>query len=124
MNTPFKILVVEDDEFVGKMLVDKLNRDGFIGLVANDGQKGLALAIAEKPDLIILDILLPVMDGIEVLQNLRQDEWGKTAKVIVMTNLTRDDKLGEAYKYGVTDYMVKANWDLDDVIEKIKSILE
>lgn len=123
-GNPKKVLVVEDNEFNAKMLVDKLNASGFVGISAEDGEKGLAAALKEKPDLIILDILMPVMDGIEVLQKLREDPWGKDVKVVVITNLTRDDKLGEAYKYGVSDYLVKANWDMDDVIEKVKSTLE
>jgi CheY-like chemotaxis protein len=123
-QAPKKILAVEDDQFIRKMLVDKTNKEGYIGIGAEDGQKGLETALKEHPDLIILDILMPVMDGIEMLKKLREDEWGKGAKVIVMTNLTRDDKLAEAYDYGVSDYLVKANWDLDDVVEKMKSVLD
>lgn len=118
-----KILIVEDEEAIARFLVDKLNREGYVALHADDGKKGLIMAEKEHPDLILLDILMPVMDGIEMLQELRKDAWGKTAKVIIMTNLTRDDKLAEAYKSGVSDYLVKANWDLDDVVEKIKYTL-
>lgn len=123
-DNPQKILVIEDDQTINKLLVEKLNSRGYITLGANDGQLGIDMALKEHPDLILLDILLPTKDGIEVLEELRQDEWGKGANIIIMTNLTQDDKFADVYKHGVSDYLVKANWDLDDVVEKIQNSLE
>lgn len=123
-NDTQKVLVVEDDKTINKLLVEKLNSRGYITLSARDGQTGIDMALKERPDLILLDILLPTKDGIEVLEELRQDEWGKVARVIVMTNLTQDDKFADVYKHGVSDYLVKTNWDLNDVVEKIQNTLE
>jgi CheY-like chemotaxis protein len=125
METPPKrILIVEDDESILKILVSKLNTTGLIAISAEDGQQGLEKALSEKPDLILLDILLPVMDGIDMLKELRKDPWGKNVPVIVMTNLTRDDQLAQAFENGVSDYLVKATWRLEDVVDKIKNTLD
>ncbi len=123
-QTPKKILIVEDEQALGKILVDKLNNQGYVTFYEENGQNGLTMALSEHPDLIILDLMMPVMDGIEMLKNLRQDNWGKNAKVIIMTNITHDQKMEDAIKYGVYEYLVKSNWDLDDVIEKIKNNLD
>ena len=118
-----KILIIEDDTAIGKILANRLNAEGFISFVETNGQEGLEATLREKPDLVILDLVLPVMDGITVLNELRKDEWGKNAKVLIMTNLTDDTKLEEAYAGGVFEYLVKANWDLGSVVDKIKHML-
>ena len=122
-NPAKKILVVEDDNAIGKILNNKLNEEGFVTLLATTGTQGLALALQERPDLILLDLVLPEMDGITMLKELRKDPWGKSARVLIMTNLTSDDKLQEAFSSGVYEYLIKSNWDLGQVIEKIKHML-
>lgn len=122
--TPKKVLIVEDEQALGKILVDRLNAEGYVTFYEENGQNGLTRAVTEHPDLIILDLIMPIMDGIEMLQNLRKDNWGKNAKVIIMTNITNDQKMEEAMKQGVYEYLVKSNWDLDDVIGKIQNNLD
>lgn len=119
-----KILIVEDDPAIGKILLNRLNAEGFVTMLETNGKEGLEMAMKEKPDLVILDLVMPIMDGISMLKELRNDEaWGKDAKVLIMTNLTNDEKLQEAFQNGVFEYLVKANWELGVVVEKIKLML-
>ena len=115
------ILVVEDERLLIKALGDKLRLEGFEVLEAHNGKEGLALAIEKHPDLILLDIIMPVMDGISMLQELRKDEWGKYASVLMLTNLTDADKTEESLKNGAFDYLIKADWKLGDLIIKIRT---
>jgi DNA-binding response OmpR family regulator len=118
-----KILIVEDEEEIVEPLKKKLLDEGFLVYVANDGQEGLSKAKDEHPDLILLDITMPIMNGIEMLKILRDDGWGKSAKVIILTNLEFNIKASDAFKYGVYEYLVKSNWNLADIVGKIKSEL-
>ena len=115
------ILVVEDERLLIKALGDKLRLEGFEVLEAHNGKEGLALAIEKHPDLILLDIIMPVMDGISMLQELRKDEWGKYASVLMLTNLTDADKTEESLKNGAFDYLIKADWKLGDLVIKIRT---
>lgn len=90
-------------------------------LKAKNGEEALASALNEHPDLILLDLLMPVMDGITMLKKLREDAWGKEAKVMVLTNLGEEAKLKESKALGVVDYLVKADWKIEDVVQKIKN---
>jgi two-component system, OmpR family, alkaline phosphatase synthesis response regulator PhoP len=115
-----KILIVEDDAAILFSVSKKLELiENVQVLTAEDGEKGLATALSEKPDLILLDIVMPKMDGIEMLKKLRQDDWGKKAKVIILSNLSNSKKYAEAKKLGVTDYIIKADWKLADVAAKV-----
>lgn len=119
-----KILVVEDEPSLLGALQNKLTQEGFEYIEARNGQIGLEKALQEKPDLILLDIIMPVMDGLTMLNKLREDEWGKTAPVIVLTNLSDDEKVMEAVKQGSYDYLIKSNWSINEVISKIKDRLK
>ena len=123
MSTSKIILVIEDEHPILLVLRDRLRDEGYRILEARNGEDGLSIALKEHPDLIVLDLLMPIMDGISVLRNLREDEWGKTAKVIVLTNLSENQKLKEAQTFGVNDYLIKTDWKIEEVIEKIKSKL-
>jgi DNA-binding response OmpR family regulator len=118
-----KILIVEDEIEIVEPLEKKLLDEGFLVYVAHDGQEGLSKAKDEQPDLILLDITMPVMNGIEMLKLLREDGWGKSAKVMILTNLEFNIKASDAFKYGVYEYLVKSNWNLADIVGKIKSEL-
>lgn len=119
-----KILVVEDDRSIIYSLINKFNLSkGLKALWAEDGKKGLSMAIKEKPDLILLDIILPKMDGVKMLRALREDKWGKTAKVIVLSNLYNPDKEKELKELGILDYIIKADWKIEDVVEKARKVL-
>ena len=124
-----KILVieaVEDDTSLRKVLHDKFTAEGFSVLEAGDGEEGLAIAFREHPDLIILDILMPKMDGIKMMQKLRKEnEWGKKVPIILLTNLTGDD---ERINQAITEnepayFMVKSNWKIGDLVEKVRERL-
>jgi DNA-binding response OmpR family regulator len=117
------ILITEDQVPLRKILKDKLDSEGFSTLEASDGEEGLNLALKEHPDLIILDIVLPKKNGIEVLRELRKDEWGKTAKIIILTNLTDGQTQADAIENEVFDYFVKTDIKLEEFVKKIKTKL-
>ncbi|MFH0874281.1 MAG: response regulator [Candidatus Komeilibacteria bacterium] len=124
-NKTKKILITEDETLLRNALGEKLRLEGFEVLAAENGQKGLELALAEHPDLILLDIIMPVMDGLTMLKQLRQDAWGKTAPVILLTNLTANDNImPEVIEQQPAFYLVKTDWTLDKVVEKIKETLK
>lgn len=118
-----KILIVDDEESVLKVLVAKFNHEGFQTLAARDGEEGLALAFREKPDVILLDIIMPKMDGLTMLRKLRKDPWGKKVPVLILTNLSDDKNIAEAMVGGVYDFLVKASWETEDVIKRVKERL-
>ena len=117
------ILLVEDEKILRKALKDKLQANKFNVVEAENGKVGLAMSLKEHPDLILLDIIMPVMDGITMLKELRKDKWGKNAKVILLTNLTSAEKKAESIEQNVTDYLIKSNWTINDLIKKIKEKL-
>lgn len=108
MEIKKKILVVEDDNVYRKMLCEELSSLGFDLLSTDDGEEGLAKAIAEHPDLILLDLILPGLDGISFIKEIRKDEWGKKARIIVLTNYSSNEKIAEILEAGVHDYMDKS----------------
>jgi len=119
-----KILIVEDELPLLELMSDKLAAEGFVVIRAEDGEKGLELAKKNQPDLILLDILLPKIDGIEMLRRLRDDDWGAKAQVVLLTNLSDSEKVAEATKLGAYDYLVKSDWKLEDVVKKVKEKLK
>jgi len=120
---PQSILIVDDEVSLRHALRDKLLLEGFSALEAKNGEEGLETALREHPDLILLDIVMPVMDGITMLKNLRADAWGQNAKVIMLTNLNGDGKVADAIVWGTQDYLVKSDWRLEDVVAKIRAKL-
>lgn len=118
-----KILIVEDDIPTINALVQKCDTTEFEVLRAKNGKEGLFMALSEHPDVILLDIVMPVMDGIAMLKRLREDEWGKGAKIIMLTNLTDEIQVMEAVQNGVFDFLVKSDWKIEDIMEKIKEKL-
>lgn len=118
-----KILIVEDEQDIREALVDKFSREGFAVFEARNGEEGLARAFTEHPDLILLDIVMPVMDGITALNKLREDEWGKHVPVILLTNLNDDEKVANAMEKGAFGYLVKSDWKIEDVVTKVKARL-
>jgi CheY-like chemotaxis protein len=119
-----KVLVVEDEPALKRILSDVLVKGGYEVITANNGKEGLSSALDNHPDLILLDVIMPVMDGIAMLHELRQDAWGKSAEVILLTNLSGTDKIAESKAEGVHDYLVKSDWSLDDIVKKVKEKLE
>jgi DNA-binding response OmpR family regulator len=114
-----KILIVEDEPSLKEALETKLTHDGYSIITAKNGEEGLAKALHDKPDLMLLDIIMPHMGGMEMLAELRKDAWGKDAHVIVLTNISESEKISEATVYGAYDYLIKSDWSLEDLLKKI-----
>ena len=116
-----KILIVEDEAPLRNAVSDILTFEGFDVFRAKNGQEGLDLALAEHPDLILLDLMMPVMDGLTMLEKLRQDpEYGKDAQVILLTNINDPEKVAQATEAGSYDFLVKSDWNIEDVVKEIK----
>lgn len=118
-----RILLVEDDEFLAGMYVAKLDLEDFTVSHANDGEKGLKLAMEEKPDIILLDIILPKMSGFDVLKDLKVDPQTKDIPVVLLTNLGQRDDVQKGLDLGAADYLIKAHFMPSEVVEKIKKII-
>lgn len=118
-----KILIIEDETSLNNVLSDKITSEGFEVLHANNGEDGLRTAFSNHPDLILLDIIMPKMDGITMLTKLREDEWGKTVPVIILTNLSDDETVYRSIQNGVHDYLVKADWKIEDLMDVISKKL-
>jgi two-component system, OmpR family, alkaline phosphatase synthesis response regulator PhoP len=118
-----KILIVEDEPALVSALKDTFEREGFEVLTATDGKEGLESALKEHPDIIVLDLLMPVMDGMTMLDKLRTDSWGKTAKTIILTNLSDSAKETKSGTQGVHEYLIKSNVNLYDIVAKVKEKL-
>jgi len=123
MENKKTILIIEDERSLREALRDKLTREGFSTLEAKNGEEGLDVALREHPELILLDIVMPVMDGMTMLKKLREDAWGKNVKIIILTNLSDIEKIADSVKNEVYDYLVKTDWKLEDVVTKIRERL-
>ena len=117
------ILLVEDDEFLAELYATKLNLEGFEVSLAVDGEKGVKMAKEVKPDLILLDIILPKMDGFEVLKTIKQDKDLKNIPVILLTNLSQKDEVKKGLDLGANDYLIKAHFMPSEVVKKIKQTI-
>lgn len=117
------ILIVEDELPLLNVLQKKIELEGYQVLTARDGEEGLKTALSVKPDLILLDLIMPVMDGITMLQKLREEEWGRTAEVIILTNLSGDKHVSTALKDMNCDFWVKSDLKIADIIKKLKEKL-
>jgi len=118
------ILIVDDEPALLIALVDKFTRAGFTVIIAENGREGLKLAFKNHPDLILLDIIMPIMDGTTMLDKLRKDAWGKHAKVILLTNLSDPGKITKSLKRTVNGYLVKSDWKIKDVVKQVNEKLK
>jgi len=118
-----KILIIEDDLVLQKALADYLSAEGFEIEVASDGETGEKMAISEKPDLILLDIILPKKDGFEVLRSVRDEEKTQKIPIVLLTNLDSINDVEKALELGATTYLVKADYKLEEVTAKVKELL-
>lgn len=124
MKPTQKILIVEDEISLLNVLTDKLTKEGYSVVKAIDGEDGLKLALSELPDLILLDINMPVMDGITMLKLLRKEDAGKKIEVVMLTNFSEYKLLVEAMEQGAHDYLVKSDWKLEDVVKLVHDKLK
>ncbi len=118
-----KILFIEDEPTLQKAIGRFLEKEGYQIESALNGELGLEVSKKIKPDLILLDIILPKKDGFEVLKELKEDEATKNIPVIILTNLESDVDVEKALSLGATTYLVKANYELEEITKKIKEIL-
>lgn len=120
------ILVVEDEKSLREAIMDILRREGFSSLEAKNGKEGVELALAKHPELILLDLIMPEVDGMAALKKIREDAWGATVPVIILTNLsaTKEQLVDDMVTHKPMHYLIKSDWKLHDVVRKIKEILE
>ncbi len=119
-----KVLVVDDDENLRLVLGDKLKISGFEAHEAKNGEEGLKMALEKHPDIILLDVMMPIMNGLDMLKKLREDDWGKNAKVIMLTVLENAESVAQAMKGGSFTYLIKTDVDADTIIKKVREMTE
>ncbi|MBI2217509.1 MAG: response regulator [Candidatus Rokubacteria bacterium] len=117
------ILIIEDDRVLRRACEASLRRRGFTVLAVGDGEEGLRLARAERPDLVLLDLLMPRMTGVEVLRALRAAEETRDLPVIVLSNSSRPDDVQEVQALGIVDYLVKANLSLQALGDRVERVV-
>jgi len=117
------ILFIEDESALQKTFGEILNQEGYQMISALNGEIGLRLAKEKKPDLILLDLILPKIHGFELLKELKKDPITKEIPIIVLTNLERIEDIDKAIELGATTYLVKAQYSLEEVVEKVKKAL-
>lgn len=118
-----KILIIEDDSFLLMMYATKFELENFTVLVAEDGEKGLKLAQKELPAIILLDVLLPKMNGFDVLKALKANPETQPIKVVLLTNLSQRGEVDQGLTAGAEGYLIKAHYMPSEVVEKVKKIL-
>jgi len=118
------IVFVEDESSLQKILGEALSKEGYNVTSALDGATGLNTIKALKPDLVLLDLILPKIDGFEVLKKIKSDPEIKKIPVVVLTNLEGVEDIDKALELGATTYLVKENYSLEEVVEKIKKAIK
>jgi len=123
MSEKAKILVVEDEEILLAALEEELNQGGYETQGAADGSEGLEKIKSFKPDLVLLDLVMPKMERMQVLKKMKEDSETKNVPVVILTNLSDYERISEALSLGAKDYLVKANYSLADLLDKVKTVL-
>lgn len=118
------ILLVEDDPFLIDIYTTKLREVGFLVEVAEDGEKGLRKLAEKNFDLLVLDIVLPQINGWEILEKIKKDEKFKNLKVVILSNLGQKEEVKKGKELGATKYLIKAHYTPSEVVEEIKQILK
>lgn len=122
-NKPKRILIAEDEKAYSRALVLKLQNAGFEAESVENGEEALAAIKSGNFDLVLSDLVMPKMDGIEMAQKLRMDEWGKDAKIIILTNLSDMDKTQQALENNIFQYIIKTDSKIEDVVMKVKEFI-
>lgn len=118
------ILIIEDDDFFRELIRKKLTSKDFSFLEAVNGETGIEMMKEKKPDLVLLDLLLPNIDGFEVVTQIKSDPEISNIPIIVLSNLGQKEDIDRALKLGASDYLIKSQFDIDQVIEKITNVLQ
>lgn len=125
MKTAKKILIVDDDPLISRMYEKKLSNDGYRIETASDGEEGLAKAIRGKPDLILLDVMMPKMNGVETLKALQREPSTKNIPIFILTNLgDREEDIANAKKLGALDYLIKSQISLQELSQRVQTVVE
>jgi PleD family two-component response regulator len=122
-NMAKKLLVADDEQFISTAYSDGLTRAGFSVVVAHDGEEALQKIIAEKPDLVLLDLIMPKMNGFEVLKKVKADDSLKPIPVVILSNLSQDTDEAEVKKLGAVDFIVKSDISLQDLIARVNKLM-
>jgi DNA-binding response OmpR family regulator len=117
------ILIIEDDKFLRELIARKLIKEGFKIEEAIDGEEGLKKTEEIKPNLILLDLILPGLDGFEVLAKIKDDPKTSSIPVVILSNLGQKDEVEKGLKLGAVDFLVKAHFTPEEIVEKIKTVL-
>ena len=120
----YTLLLVEDDSFLSNIYKTKFEMEGFEVMAAADGEAGLALAKSKRVDVILLDILLPKLDGFTVLKELKADKNVKDVPVILLTNLGQKDDVNKGLELGAADYLIKAHFKPSETVAKVRKVIE
>jgi DNA-binding response OmpR family regulator len=120
-TSPKKILIVEDDVFLNELMAKKLIEEGFDVIKAANGEEGLELTRQEKPDLILLDLILPGVDGFEILEKMKDDPEMSSIPVIILSNLGQREDIERGFDLGADDYLIKAHFTPDEIIERVRA---
>jgi DNA-binding response OmpR family regulator len=123
MNESKKIMLIEDDKFLSTLVKTRLERDGFVVVQAFDGEQATSMLRTEKPDLIVMDLIMPKMNGFEVLQSISITPGLEKVPVVVLSNLAQDADIQKARELGAKEYFVKVKISIDDLLERIKSLI-
>jgi len=118
------ILIIEDDKFLRELIAQKLIKEGYDTSEAVDGEEGIKKIKEEKPDLVLLDLILPGIDGFEVLARMREESTLSSIPVIILSNLGQKEDVEKGLKMGAVDYLIKAHFTPGEIIEKIKNVLK
>lgn len=121
---PKKILIIEDDDILRGLISERLKREDFKIAQAIDGISGLKAVTKERPDLVLLDIILPGMNGFEVLENIKKDQAIASTPVAILSNLSQQEDIDKAFQLGAKDYFIKVNFTSEEILQKIKDILK
>jgi len=119
-----KILIVEDDKFLRELIVKKLSNEGYDVIEAVDGEQGIQKIRDTKPDLVLLDLILPGIDGFGVLMQKKEDPFIASIPVIVLSNLGQKEDVDKGISLGATDYLIKAHFTPGEIIEKVRNIIK
>ena len=119
-----KILIIEDDKFLKELIAQKLVKEGYNIAEAIDGEEGIKKVKSEQPDLVLLDLILPGIDGFEVLSKMKEDSSLVSIPVIILSNLGQKEDVEKGLKLGAADYLIKAHFTPREIIEKIKKALK
>jgi DNA-binding response OmpR family regulator len=118
-----KILLIEDDKFLRELIIQKLGKEGYEVVEAAEGEVGVVKMTEEKPDLVLLDLILPGIDGFEVLRRIKENPVIASVPIIILSNLGQRDDVEKGIQLGAVDYLIKAHFTPGEIVEKIKAIL-